>query len=86
MVDPLSQDTRILTRKMILDVDTQAPWTDKLVFISLEMPRFTKALKECTTLLDKWFFVLRNLHRLMDKPPQLQEEIFAHLFEITDKT
>lgn len=86
MVDPNSIDQRIVTRKMILDVDTNTPWTDKLVFISIEMPRFTKVLSECDSLLDKWFFVLRNLHRLMGKPPEFQEEIFAHLFEITDKT
>jgi len=86
MVEPNSSDNRIMTRKMILDVDTHVPWTDKLVFISIEMPRFTKKLSKSTTLLEKWFFVLRNLHKLMDKPPQFQEEIFAHLFEITDKT
>lgn len=86
MVEPYSTDPRIITRKMILDVETHEPWTDKLVFISIEMPRFTKLLSECNTLLDKWFFVLRNLHRLMEKPPEFQEEIFAHLFEITDKT
>lgn len=86
MVDPNSTDHRIVTRKMLLDVETHEPWTDKLVFISIEMPRFTKVLSECNTLLDKWFYVLRNLHRLMEKPPEFQEEIFAHLFEITDKS
>lgn len=79
MVEPYSTDQRIITRKMILDVETHKPWTDKLGFISIEIPRFTKLLSECNTLLDKWFYVLRNLHRLMEKPPEFQEEIFAPL-------
>jgi predicted transposase/invertase (TIGR01784 family) len=86
LVDRSSQDDRIISRKMILDVDTWDPWTDKLHFVSIEIPRFKKTLAQCTTLLDKWFYVLKNLHRLMEKPKNWQDEVFEHLFALADKT
>jgi|GEM_PF-4715625 len=73
LVDNSGNDERIITRKMILDIETHAPWTDKLHFASIEIPRFKKPLAECTTLLDKWFYVLKNLHRLMEKPKDWQD-------------
>jgi len=86
IIDPHSKDERVVTRKMILDTETHVPWTNKLVFINVEMPKFKKSLSECNTLLDKWFFVLKNLHRLSDKPSAFMEDVFCHLFTVTDKS
>ena len=33
---------------------------------------------------EKWLFVLRNLSRLMERPPALQERIFTRLFEAAE--
>jgi predicted transposase/invertase (TIGR01784 family) len=85
-IDPASADTRIVTRKMIQDTETHESWTDRLVFVNVELSRFSKKLSECHSLQDKWFFVLKNLHRLLDQPAELREEVFSHLFEITDKS
>lgn len=63
-----STDTRIVSRNMIQDTETQEVWTDRLQFIAVEISKFKKPLIDCKSLLDKWFFVLRNLHRLMNKP------------------
>jgi len=84
--DSNASDTRIVTRKIISDSLTHQLWTDKLQFLCIELPRFNKKLTECVNQEEKWFFVLKNLHRLMAQPAELQEEVFAHLFEITDKT
>ena len=54
---------------------------DKLTFIYLEMPKFTKTEDELVTMLDKWMFALHNLARLMERPAALQERIFKRLFE-----
>ena len=86
LLNPHSNDKRIITRKMIKDVDTHETWTDKLCFINVEIQRFTKPLNQCTTQLDKWFFILKNLHSLLDKPVEWQEEVFRHLFEVSDKS
>lgn len=57
---------------------------DKLTFIYLTMPNFTKPLKALTTLQDKWLFVFRHLPELADVPPSLQEDIFQKLFHIAE--
>ena len=57
---------------------------DKLVFIYLEMPKFTKQENELESLFDKWLYVIRNLAALMERPRVLQEKVFAHLFEAAE--
>jgi len=54
---------------------------DKLTFLYLEMPKFTKKENEMKTMYDKWLFVLHNLSRLMKRPAALQERIFTRLFD-----
>ena len=44
---------------------------DKLTFIYLTLPNFTKNLAELTTLQDKWFYAFRHLHELDDIPQEL---------------
>ncbi len=54
---------------------------DKLTFIYLTLPNFTKNSDELETLQDKWFYLFRYLHTLDDIPPRLREKIFLSLFE-----
>ena len=65
----------------LMDVDDKHVFFDKLTFIYLEMPKFNKTEDELVTMFDKWMFVLRNLSRLFDRPPALQERLFAKVFE-----
>ena len=65
----------------LVDVDDKHVFYDKLTFLYLEMPKFTKGENELTTMYDKWLFVLHNLSRLMKRPAALQERIFTRLFE-----
>lgn len=57
---------------------------DKLTYIYLEMPHFTKAEDELTTQYDKWLYVLKRLPDLQDRPPKLQERIFQRLFDAAE--
>ncbi len=57
---------------------------DKLTFIYLEMPNFTKEAHELETHYDKWLYVLKNLSTLPNRPEILQEKIFEQLFEIAE--
>ena len=57
---------------------------DKLTFIYLEMPKFTKIEDELETGFDKWLYVLKHLPDLTDRPARLQERVFAHLFEAAE--
>ena len=63
------------------DVEDNHVFYDKLTFIYLEMPKFTKTEEELETMADKWMFAVRNLSRLLDRPKALQDRIFGKFFE-----
>ena len=54
---------------------------DKLTFIYLTLPNFTKTEDQLESLQDKWFFLFRHLHELKEIPPRLREKVFLSLFE-----
>ena len=68
----------------LMDTATKEVFYDKLVFIYLEMPKFTKQENELESFFDKWLYVIRNLAALMERPRVLQEKVFAHLFEAAE--
>ena len=57
---------------------------DKLVYVYLEMPKFTKTESELVTLFDKWLFAIRHLATLFERPATLQEKVFQRLFEVAE--
>ncbi|MCS7019154.1 MAG: Rpn family recombination-promoting nuclease/putative transposase [Cytophagales bacterium] len=61
-----------------------ATCNDKLTFIYLEMPKFTKSLHQLTSRFDKWMYVLRNLNKLDRVPEELREGILVKLFELAE--
>lgn len=63
------------------DVEDNHVFYDKLTFVYLEMPKFTKTEEELETMFDKWMFVLHNLGVLLDRPKALQDRVFKKLFE-----
>jgi predicted transposase/invertase (TIGR01784 family) len=56
----------------------------KLKFIYIELPKFEKNIEQLETHLDKWLYLLRNLSGLDEPLPNLQEEVFAELFEAAE--
>lgn len=75
-----SHQERFSREIQLLDRHTYEIFYDKLTFIYLEMPRFKKEEADLETQFDKWMFVLKNLHKLQDKPVKLQEKVFEKLF------
>lgn len=67
-----------------MDLHTHKVFYDKLAFIYLEMPKFSKPEEELETMFDKWLFVLRNLSSLLERPRALQERVFNRLFEAAE--
>jgi len=57
---------------------------DKLHFIYLELPKFTKTLQTCTSRYEKWLWIFKNLPSLEDIPVDLKEDIFIKLFNISE--
>ena len=79
-----SQDPSYYHEVKLMDTATKEVFYDKLTFIYLEMPKFTKTESELETLFDKWLYAIRNLASLMDRPRALQEKVFQHLFEAAE--
>jgi predicted transposase/invertase (TIGR01784 family) len=57
---------------------------DKLKFIYIELPKFTKPLDQLVSHFDKWLYLLKHLAELSDRPPPLQDGIFNELFEAAE--
>lgn len=73
----------VLHEVKLKDQDCQI-FYDKLTFIYLEMPNFTKAESELKTTFDKWLYVLKHLPDLQRRPAALQERVFKKLFETAE--
>jgi predicted transposase/invertase (TIGR01784 family) len=57
---------------------------DKLKFIYIELPKFTKTLAQLETHFDKWLYLFRYLAQLDAPPSPLQEGVFEELFEVAE--
>ena len=68
----------------LTDKETCKVFYDKLTFIYLEMPKFTKSVEELETRFDKWLYIIKNLNRLDSIPENLKEQIFERLFETAE--
>ncbi len=68
----------------LTDQETHRVFYDKLTFMYLEMPKFTKTVDELTTRFEKRLYVIRNLNRLNRVPDKLREQVFEKLFETAE--
>jgi len=53
----------------LFDTKNKAVFYDKLTYIYLELPKFTKTLEQIETRFEKWLYVLKNLPKL-DRLPK----------------
>ena len=65
----------------LTDRDTHRVFYDKLTFVYIELPRFTKELHELKSFFEQWMFLLRYLHELDSIPHAFSNEAFEKLFE-----
>jgi predicted transposase/invertase (TIGR01784 family) len=72
---------KVISYVSLRDSETKEEFYDKLRFVYLEMPKFTKAASELQGNLDKWLFVLKNMHRLENVPVNIQEAVLLKVFE-----
>jgi len=79
--DQDQNDTKVRHEIKLKDIHTNKVFYDKLTFIYLTMPRFTKTLKELKTRFDKWLYVIKNLPKLDRLPDELRENVFEKFFE-----
>lgn len=85
ILDFLMEDAaqKVLYYVQLKDQDNQ-PFFDKLHFIYVVLPRFTKTLEQLDSLQDKWLYTFRHLAELTDVPDQFTEAVFLRLFAIAE--
>jgi len=81
--DDYKDNPNIIHQIKLKDEDGKV-FYDKLNYIYIELPKFTKKLEELETHFDKWLFVLKWLSGLQNRPKLLQERIFKKLFKIAE--
>lgn len=68
----------------IIEREISEVMSDKLRFIIVEIEKFDKKIDEIESKRDKWLYVLKNLHRLLDRPKALQARIFERIFQLAE--
>ena len=68
----------------LTDNQTKKIFYDKLTFVYLEMPKFTKTIEQLETHFDKWLYILKNLHKLDRLPERLKEKVFEKVFAVAE--
>ncbi|EGJ34257.1 MULTISPECIES: Rpn family recombination-promoting nuclease/putative transposase [Moorena] len=81
--DDHKDDKTILHTVELKNQDCQV-FYDKLKFLYIELPKFTKTLDQLETHFDKWLFVLKNLSELNNRPQPFQESVFNQLFDVAE--
>ncbi len=75
---------KMLYKIKLTDIETQRVFYDKLTYVYLEMPKFSKTETELETRFDQWLYVLKNLPHLEQYPARLRDRVFKKLFEVAE--
>jgi len=67
-----------ITKVQLCDVETKEVFYNKLTYIYLEMPKFTKSQQELSTHLDYWLYTLNNMNTLSKIPPIFKEDKYIN--------
>jgi predicted transposase/invertase (TIGR01784 family) len=84
IIDEQNPDKIVVSHNQIMDINRNKVFYDKLTFITLQMPNFTKQENQLETNFDKWLYVIKNLHHLENIPERLQTKIFNKLFKVAN--
>ncbi len=76
------ESSNYIHRVKLMNTETNKIFSNKLNFIYLEIPKFNKQQAELESHFEKWIYIIKNLPKLENIPPELQEKIFKEVFEI----
>ncbi|SMC44428.1 Rpn family recombination-promoting nuclease/putative transposase [Pedobacter africanus] len=72
---------------LLVEMRTKKQFYDKLGYIYIELPKFTKTLDELETNEDKWLYCLRHMTEFEEIPVSLSNNsTFKKLFEVAEVT
>lgn len=68
----------------LINKETCKVFYDKLEYKFIEIPKFVKTEDQLVTDLDRWLYLLKNLHRLKKIPVFLKKKVFQKIFKIAE--
>ena len=79
----LKHQSKVLSTFRLKELETNCILSKKYTLIFIELPKFTKKLGEFTpdNILEGFFYCLRHMAKLNKRPLELQQQIWARLFE-----
>ena len=75
---------KLRTDIVLADRDTHELFTDKMRYIFIELPAFTKEEDDCENDFERWIYVLKNMETLQRLPFKARSAVFQKLEEIVD--
>ena len=93
--DEEKETDKYTSRIKLMDEDTKEVFSEKLLFVFLELPRFTKTIDELENSFEHWMLALReaqvyalkHIHEMDDIPATLlKNRIFKRLFACTGRS
>jgi predicted transposase/invertase (TIGR01784 family) len=77
-------DVPCVSTHYMMNGETGRKSSDKLRFITIELPKFNKKLEDAKTALDYWLFFLKDLSKLKEQPAAIKGTVFEKLFEAAE--
>jgi predicted transposase/invertase (TIGR01784 family) len=84
ILDFVLTDNADVINTLLLKDQHNEVFYDKLTYIYMEMPKFTKTEEQLETRSDKWLYLFKHLSELQEPPEQLKERIFHKLFNAAE--
>ncbi len=78
-------DDHYITRHRTVNVKTQKSSLKGMEYNFVELPKFTKELKNCKSLVDKWIYFIKNAPNLDVIPADVKDEGLKHAYEDADR-
>ncbi len=75
---------KLIYHYLFAEKDTHEVPFEGISCIFVELEKFNKTEAECVTLLDKWFYLIKNSNFLEDRPGSFREKVFDKLFELLE--
>jgi len=82
--DDQDKDKLVVDEIKLISTKTGKVFNDKFTFVYVQMPNFIKTENDLETHEDKWFYLLKNLHKFDKIPAKLQDKIFKKVFKIAE--
>ena len=76
---------KLHTDIVLSDRDTHEIFSDKLRFIFIELPAFTKEEEKCITDFERWIYILKHMDTLDRMPFKARKAVFERLEKLASK-